>query len=74
MKSKTSLVTGASDGIGFELCQVMASKGYDIVLVARNIEKLEHAAERLRASFNIKIISFLVIWRSPLLLKAYLRK
>jgi len=54
MKSKTSLVTGASDGIGFELCQVMASKGYDIVLVARNIEKLEHAAERLRASFNIE--------------------
>lgn len=54
MERKFVLITGASDGIGFELCKVMASKGYGIVLVARNYEKLAKASSYLNDHFNIK--------------------
>ncbi|HNZ72263.1 MAG TPA: SDR family NAD(P)-dependent oxidoreductase, partial [Prolixibacteraceae bacterium] len=36
----TALITGASGGIGYELAKVHASKGGDLILVARNLEKL----------------------------------
>lgn len=54
MKSKVALVTGASEGIGFEFCKVLAAKGYNILLVARNLEKLQKAARTLEQSYNIE--------------------
>jgi len=54
MKAKYALVTGASEGIGFEFCKELASKGYNILLVARNLEKLKNAAQVLERSFNIE--------------------
>ena len=36
----TSLITGASGGIGTELARLFASDGFDLVLVARRKEKL----------------------------------
>jgi short-subunit dehydrogenase len=39
--SKTALITGASNGIGYELARVHAAKGVNLVLVARNRDKLE---------------------------------
>ena len=53
MNCKYALITGASDGIGYEFCKVMASKGYGIVLVARNQKKLEDAAQNLANSFKV---------------------
>jgi len=38
--NKTVLITGASSGIGYELAKIYASKGFDLVLVARNQNKL----------------------------------
>jgi len=37
----TALITGASGGIGLELAKIHASKGGDLVLVARSADKLE---------------------------------
>lgn len=37
---KTALITGASSGIGYECSKIFASNGYDLILVARNEEKL----------------------------------
>ena len=35
------LITGASSGIGKDMARVMAKKADELVLVARNVEKLE---------------------------------
>lgn len=49
------LITGASSGIGRDLARVLASKGYNLVLVARNQEQLEKLAEELREKNKIKV-------------------
>lgn len=45
---KTALITGASVGIGFELARQFARGGYDLILVARNVEKLNEAAQEMK--------------------------
>ncbi|PLR36475.1 short-chain dehydrogenase [Chimaeribacter coloradensis] len=48
MSQKLAFITGASNGIGFEIAKMFAKNHYDVVAVARNPEKLEHACEELR--------------------------
>lgn len=44
---KRALITGASEGIGKEIAKVFAMHGYDLVIVARNNEKLDALKEEL---------------------------
>ena len=53
--SNTALVTGASSGIGTELARYHASKGGDLVLVARRESILENLKSELESSHNIKV-------------------
>jgi uncharacterized protein len=49
-----ALVTGASSGIGEELARVFAREGWDLVLVARNGERLRALAGELEAAHGAK--------------------
>lgn len=47
-KNSWALVTGASDGIGKAFCFELARRGFNIVLIARNKEKLEDVEKELK--------------------------
>ena len=49
------LITGASSGIGRDLAREFAKLKYDIVLVARNIERLEKLKEELKNEFSVNV-------------------
>ena len=51
----TALITGASNGIGLELAKVHASKGGDLVLVARNKSKLDELKTTLESQFKVNV-------------------
>ena len=46
--AKTALVTGANRGIGQQVARVLASEGWDVLAAARDKQKGEAAARRLR--------------------------
>jgi len=52
---KTALITGASGGIGYELALLAAKDLYDLVLVARNRQKLEMIRQDLEADFKVRV-------------------
>ncbi|MCW9706160.1 SDR family NAD(P)-dependent oxidoreductase [Fodinibius salsisoli] len=43
--SKTAIVTGASRGIGYEICKKLAEKNHQVIAVARSQEPLNNLAE-----------------------------
>ncbi len=49
------LITGASSGIGMELAKIHASKGRDLILVARRVDELMKLKIELEASFKIQV-------------------
>jgi short-subunit dehydrogenase len=51
--NKTALITGASGGIGLEFARIHASKGDNVVLVARNKQKLDELKVSFEREFNI---------------------
>lgn len=51
---KTALITGASEGIGYEFARIFAKNGFNLVLVARNEERLKTIQKEL-AVYKIDI-------------------
>lgn len=49
-----TLITGASSGIGYELSRLFARNGYNLILVARNENKLLQLANNLENNYKIK--------------------
>lgn len=53
MQNEYALITGASNGIGYALAKVFAQHSFKIILVARNEERLQRAAEALSRDYNV---------------------
>jgi NAD(P)-dependent dehydrogenase (short-subunit alcohol dehydrogenase family) len=49
MADRAALITGASSGIGLAIAHMLGEEGYGLTVAARRPEKLEGAAEELRA-------------------------
>ena len=54
-KIKTALVTGGSSGIGYELAKLFAADGYNLVLVARDRDRLANVAKELEESHSCRV-------------------
>ena len=51
------LITGASSGIGRDMARIMAQKADELVLVARDLKKLEELKQELESKTKVEIIS-----------------
>ena len=51
-----ALITGASSGIGYELALLFAKNGHNLILVARQENKLIQLADDLKKNYLIKIL------------------
>lgn len=53
MYKKTAVITGASSGIGMELAPLFAANGYNLILTARRVERLQKLADDLHKMYGI---------------------
>lgn len=54
--NQTVLITGATSGIGYELANVFAENGYNLVLVARRADRLEKIKAEFEKDFGVSVI------------------
>src|SRR6202035_2285810 len=47
-----ALITGASKGIGKSIAEILAARGYDLLLVARSSDLLEKVSEEIHSATN----------------------
>ena len=54
-RRRYAIVTGASRGIGAEYARALATQGYDLLLVARDRDRLEQLAWELRSAYDVQV-------------------
>jgi len=52
-----ALITGASRGIGFELAKQFANEGKNLIIVARDKDKLEQVRTEIEATYKTKVLA-----------------
>jgi len=52
-----ALITGGSSGMGLEFARQLAGQGCDLVLVSNRADELEAAADSLRSSFPVAVLT-----------------
>lgn len=57
LKDKYAVITGGSDGIGLAIAKIFAKNGANIVLIARNEEKLEQVKHEL-SLYEVEVYTF----------------
>ena len=48
-----ALVTGASSGIGLEICKSLAKRGVNIILTSRSENKLKRISEEINSNYGV---------------------
>ncbi|OOB78352.1 MAG: hypothetical protein ATN33_06765 [Epulopiscium sp. Nele67-Bin001] len=59
------LITGASGGIGASLALKFAKEGYNLILIGRNVSKLDNLSYIITRAYNINAITYQVDLSSP---------
>jgi uncharacterized protein len=54
----TALITGGTSGMGYEYTLILASRGFDLVVVSNEMEKLEVIRGELQERYNIRVHTF----------------
>ena len=54
LKGKVAVITGGSVGIGLAIAEGLAAEGVDIVIAARNVERVRGEASRIAKSFGVR--------------------
>lgn len=55
LRTDYALITGATSGIGYELCHQFAADKYNIVMVARSEERLHQVAEEISLQYGVRV-------------------
>lgn len=69
-----ALITGASSGIGAAVAKKLASSGYNLILIARRLDRLEAIKKELEAKFQVKVIVASCDVANPELIQAFTEK
>ena len=54
LEGKRAVITGGSVGIGLAVARSLASEGVDIIILARDQERVEHEASEISRSFGVR--------------------
>ena len=55
MENSYALITGASSGIGLEISNLLAEKGFNLVLTARREDKLREQAQKISDKYKVNV-------------------
>ena len=55
MNKKYALITGASSGIGEEIARNLASKGFNLVITARRLERLNNLSKDICSQCDVDV-------------------
>jgi short-subunit dehydrogenase len=58
IKDSYTLITGASSGIGLEIADYMAKKGFNLIITSRTDSKLKKLSEELISKYGVKVEFF----------------
>jgi len=58
MKDSYALITGASSGIGLEIADYMAKKGFNLIITSRTESKLKKLSQVLVSKYKVKVDVF----------------
>ncbi len=53
-----AFITGATSGIGLATAKALAAKKYDLVLAARNTEKLQQVKETISTTYGVQVTTY----------------
>ena len=56
MSKNIALVTGANKGIGFAIAQGLLSKGFEVILAVRSLDKAQTAAQKLESGGLVRAV------------------